>query len=189
MKLNDRCFVKSGMKYALILLLMLSTSATVISAQPREADPADVGSIDQILKAVYDVISGDAGVERDWDRLRTLFHKDARLIPSGRNAQTGMTAASVMSVEDYITANAPFFKNNGFHEREVARRVDRYGTLAHAFSTYEAFRKREEKTPFMRGINSIQLLYDGKRWWVMSIFWLAETPDNPLPSEYLKGRN
>jgi hypothetical protein len=78
-------------------------------------------------------------------------------------------------------------EGQGFHEREISRRVDRYGTMAHVFSTYAAFRKKDDKEPFMRGINSIQLMHDGKRWWVMNIFWLAETPDNPVPKEYLKG--
>ena len=40
------------------------------TAQQPAADPADVASIDAIITAVYDVISGDAGVARDWDRFR-----------------------------------------------------------------------------------------------------------------------
>ena len=60
----------------------------------RQADPKDVASIDAIMKAVYDVISGDAGKLRDWDRFRSLFHKDARLIPSGKNPQTGVIGGS-----------------------------------------------------------------------------------------------
>jgi hypothetical protein len=152
----------------------------------KEANPADVGSIDAIMKAVYDVISGDAGKARDWDRFRSLFHKDAKLIPSGKNPQTGVTGARFLTPEDYVTRSGPMLEKNGFHERELARKVDQYGNIAQVFSTYHAFKTKDDKEPFMRGINSFQLMNDGKRWWVINIFWLAETPDNPLPKEYLK---
>lgn len=75
----------------------------------KEANPADVASVDAIMKAVYDVISGDAGKTRDWDRFRSLFHKDARLIPTGKNAQTGVVGARAMSPEDYVTRTQDVF--------------------------------------------------------------------------------
>lgn len=166
---------------------MAQTPAASPAAPPvKEADPADVASLDAIMKAVYDVISGDANQKRDWDRFRSLFHKDAKLIPSGKNPQTGVTGARFLTAEDYITRSGPFLEKEGFHERELAQHVDQYGNIAQVFSTYHAFRKKDDKYPFMRGINSFQLLNDGKRWWVMNIFWLAETPDNPIPKEYLK---
>ena len=37
------------------------------------ARPADVASIDAIMRAVYEVISGPAGQKRDWNRMRSLF--------------------------------------------------------------------------------------------------------------------
>ena len=154
-------------------------------AQGKEAKPADVESIDSIMKAVYDVISGDADVERDWDRFRSLFHKEARLIPTGRNPQTGVTGATALTPEGYVERAGPTFVKQGFHEREISRKVDRYGNIVQVFSTYAAFRSKADKEPFMRGINSFQLLFDGKRWWVMNIFWEAETPENPIPKEYL----
>ena len=78
---------------------------------------------------------------------------------------------------------------DGFFEREIARTVETYGNIAHVFSTYETFHSMSEKKPFMRGINSFQLLNDGKRWWVLTIYWQAETPENPIPKKYLKSRN
>ena len=152
----------------------------------KEANPADVSSLDGIMKAVYDVISGDAGKARDWDRFRTLFHKDARLIPSGKNPQTGVIGARVMTPEDYIRTSGPFLEKNGFHERELARHVDQYGNIAQVFSTYHAFKNSTDKDPFMRGINSFQLLNDGKRWWVVTIYWQQESAENPIPKQFLK---
>lgn len=155
----------------------------------REANPADVATLDGIIKAVYDVISGDAGKPRDWDRFRTLFHKDARMIPVGGNPQTREVRASALTPEDYIKRVEPFFAKEGFYEREKARRVEQFGHIAHVFSTYESFRSLSDKQPFMRGINSFQLFNDGKRWWVVTIFWQPETPEIRIPKEYLTTRS
>jgi hypothetical protein len=177
--------------FSLVFLLAISGFSQVASQTApvaKDADPADVASIDSIMKAVYDVISGDAGKVRDWDRFRSLFHKDARLIPSGKNTQTGVIGARVLSAEDYITRSGPMLEKNGFHERELARHVDQYGNIAQVFSTYVSFHKADDKEPFMRGINSFQLMNDGKRWWVITIYWQAETPEVPIPKEWLKNK-
>lgn len=158
-----------------------ATTSTV-----KEANPADVASIDSIMKAVYDVISGDKGQKRDWDRFRSLFHADAKLIPSGKNQQTGVQGARYMTPDDYATRSGPLLEQNGFHERELARHIDQFGNIAQVFSTYHAFRNKDDKEPFMRGINSFQLMNDGKRWWVINIFWQQESPDNKIPEKYLK---
>ncbi|MCC7306854.1 MAG: hypothetical protein IT173_04765 [Acidobacteria bacterium] len=179
------------MKKTILLFVSLLSFTIAAAAQApaaKEASPADVGSIGAIMKAVYEVISGDAGQKRDWDRFRSLFHPDAKLIPSGKNAQTGVTGARYLTPEDYITRSGPVLEKNGFHEREMARRVDQFGNIAQVFSTYESFRKKDDKTPFMRGINSFQLMNDGKRWWVINIFWQQESAEHPIPKEYLKSR-
>lgn len=157
-----------------------------VTASVLGANTADVSSADAIIKAVYDVISGDAGVPRDWDRFRSLFHKDARLIPSGKNAQTGKVNATALTPEDYIKRVDAVFAKDGFHETEVARRTESFGNILHAFSTYAAKRKKTDEKPFMRGINSFQLMNDGTRWWVISIYWQAESADTPIPEKYLK---
>ncbi len=178
------------MKKIILTTVFVAVLAGAITAQTtsKEANPADVASLDAIMKAVYDAISGDAGQKRDWDRFRSLFHPDAKLIPSGKNAQTGVIGARFLTPEDYVTRSGPFLERDGFHERELARHVDQYGNIAQVFSTYVAFRKKDDKEPFMRGINSFQLLNDGKRWWVVNIYWQAETPDNPIPKEYIKSK-
>lgn len=178
--------MRKNLLLSFFIVLFLSFNLMAQTTEIKEANPADVATLDAIMKAVYDVISGDAGEKRDWDRFRTLFHKDARMIPSGKNPQTGVIGARALSPEDYIKRTEPVFAKDGFHEREVARTTEIYGNIAHVFSTYEAFRNLSDKKPFMRGINSFQLLNDGKRWWVMTIFWQAETPDNQIPKKYLK---
>src|SRR5256885_12467159 len=94
--------IVSHMRRILIAVLITLFSSTFVMGQAKEANPADVGSMDSIIKAVYAVISGDAGKPRDWDRFRSLFHPDARLIPSNKNAQTGLVGARALSPEDYV---------------------------------------------------------------------------------------
>ena len=149
------------------------------------ANPADVASIDAIIAAVYDVISGPAGKKRDWDRMRSLFIPGARLIPTGPR-QTGGYGSRVLSVDDYIERSSGFFEKEGFYEREAARVTEQFGQIAHAFSTYESRHAPDDAKPFQRGINSIQLMNDGKRWWVVTIFWQGEDEKTPLPEKYLK---
>lgn len=183
--------VKENMKnliFAIALAIFPAAGITAQTTTPKEADPADVASVDSIMKAVYEVISGDAGQKRDWDRFRSLFHKDARLIPTGKNQQTGDRVATVLSPEDYVKRAEPSFAAQGFHERELARKTDQFGNIVQVFSTYHAFRKKDDKEPFLRGINSFQLWNDGKRWWVMTIFWEAESADNKIPERYLKNQ-
>ncbi len=146
---------------------------------------SDGAAMTAVLAAGHDVISGGAGQKRDWDRFRSLFIPGARLIPaSGPTGQP--VTARVLTVEDYIQRAGPNLEKNGFFEREIGRSVDVFGHIAHVFSAYDSKRTPADETPFQRGINSIQLLNDGTRWWVVSIYWDAERPDNPIPAKYLK---
>ncbi len=149
--------------------------------------PADAVTMDSTLAALYDVISGPAG-KRDWDRFRSLFAPDARLIANGVRP-TGEVVSRVMTVDDYAQRNGPYFEQNGFFEREVSRQVDKFGNIAHVFSTYESRHAKDDAKPFARGINSIQLMNDGKRWWIVTVFWQGEDEKNPIPSMYLRSRN
>jgi hypothetical protein len=171
------------------MILVFAALQTAMAQTTKEADPKDVSSLDAIMKAVYDSISGDAGQPRDWDRFRSLFHKDARLIPTGKNPKTGITSARAYTPDEYITNSEPFFAKEGFYESEKARTVETYGSITHIFSTYESRHSPKDKQPFMRGINSFQLLNDGKRWWVLTIYWQHESTEVPIPKRYLKSRN
>ena len=149
-----------------------------------DADPDDVESVDSILAALYDVISGPAGEARDWDRFRSLFIPEARLIPTGRGPG-GEHGYNVWSPGEYAEQAGDFLVQNGFFEREIARSEARFGPVVHAFSTYDSKRTLDDPEPFARGINSIQLMHDGARWYVVTIYWIGESPDLPIPERYL----
>ena len=167
-------------------------------AVERPANPADVESIEAIIAAAYDSISSPAGKKRDWNRMRSLFISGARLIPTavgvGRNdvdlaagqvrPNSGL-APQMLDIERFITRAVQAFEKTGFYEKEVARRVERFGQIAHVWSTYESRHDPSDPVPFMRGINSIQLFNDGSRWWILSIYWQHETPEHPIPEKYL----
>ncbi|HZV86624.1 MAG TPA: hypothetical protein VFF95_03690 [Candidatus Binatus sp.] len=143
--------------------------------------PDDVKSIDAIMTAVYDVISGPPG-ERDWSRFRSLFLPTARLTAATKGPD-GAVRLRPMSADDYATRAGGYFLKNGFFEHPIVNRVQTFGNVAQVFSSYES-RHAAGEAPFARGINSFQLLNDGKRWWVVSILWDEERPDNPLPKDF-----
>jgi hypothetical protein len=150
----------------------------------RPGRPEDVSSPGAIVNAVYDVISGPAGQRRDWDRFRSLFADGARLIPTGPRP-SGDFGPRVLDPEGYIRRSEPIFETTSFFEKEVARRVESFGHIVHMFSTYEARHDPKDAAPFVRGINSFQLVFDGARWWVVTIFWEAESEAAKIPKEYL----
>lgn len=184
------------MKSVLAVLLLFATvavgqqsskteGAPAQAAAPVPANPDDVKSVDSIIRALYEVISGPAGHARDWNRMRSLFHSGARLIPTGKRPNDPQVGARVLTVEDYIERTTPFFAKEGFYENEASRKQEQFGSIAHVFSTYES-RHAKGEAPFQRGINSIQLFNDGKRWWVMTVMWDAETPQQSIPRKYLE---
>ena len=159
-----------------------ATSPAPGAAAPS-ARPGDVDSIEHIIAAVYDVISGPAG-PRDWDRFRSLYYPGARMIPSHRNDK-GVVTAQALSPDEYATRAQDFFSKEGFFENAVANRVETWDHIAHVWSTYESRHAKGEK-PFARGINSFQLLHDGSRWWILTVYWESEDATHPLPEKYLK---
>ncbi|HWG48597.1 MAG TPA: hypothetical protein VN669_02835 [Candidatus Acidoferrales bacterium] len=145
--------------------------------------PADVDTPEHLLAALYDVISGPAG-KRDWDRFRSLFYAGARLMPSGKNPQ-GVIGVRVLTPDEYVTRGQAYFSKEGFFERSVANRMEIWDRIAHVWSTYESRHAKDDAKPFARGINSIQLFNDGKRWWVLSVYWEAEDATHTIPEPYL----
>ncbi len=146
------------------------------------ADSADVHSIDAIMAALYDVISGPAG-DRDWDRLRSLCKPSAQFNAGSRN-RDGQWSYHERSLEQYIEGSSAFFQKSAFYEKELSRKVHQFAHIAQVFSTYE-FRLDEKGPPNARGINSLQLVYDQDRWWIANILWDSESEATPIPEAYL----
>lgn len=166
------------------VFVILSAMLIAANTQAQQKDySADVKSVDGIIGALYGVISGDPGASRDWDRFRNLFKPESRLMPTRKSANGELTLAA-LTPEDYVT----LFKTRittGFFEKELHRTTETYGTVTHVFSTYETKEKKDGPVT-NRGINSIQLFHDGQRYFIVNIFWCAESMGFPLPEKYLK---
>jgi len=146
----------------------------------------DVATIDGIMKAFYDVISGPAGQPRQWSRDRTLYIADIRFVAMSED-KAGKPVAQIASHQQFVDYADPVLVKDGFYEREIHRVTERFGNIAHVFSTYES-RQKADGPIIARGINSVELFYDGKRWWIASNIWDDERPDNPLPAHYLPAK-
>jgi hypothetical protein len=150
-----------------------------------KARPEDVQSIEAILRALYNVISGGKGQPRDWDRMRSLFIPDAALIPARVDKATNSADAVVLSLDDYIQRSTPTMTANGFFERTIHNEAQQFGNIVQVWSTYESRHDLSDPQPFARGINSIQLLKSGNRYYIVDVYWDSERPDNPIPAKYL----
>ncbi len=144
--------------------------------------PADVATVDGVVKAYYDVITGPAGQPRQWSRDRSLYIPDLRFVATG--VAKGRPYARVMTHQDFVDGSDSSFVHDGFFEREIHRVTRTYGNIVQVFSTYEEHRTADGPVEG-RGINALQLFWDGTRWWVASAIWFEEDPAHPIPSEFL----
>lgn len=172
-------------RFIVLQLLILLFAAGAAGAQNKPSNitqvpSEDFSSIDNIIDALYDVISGPAG-KRDWKRMQALFKPEAKMAAFAENKK-GQLVYILMTPEDYQKRNEEFFLNNGFWEEEIGRNVFRFGEMATIQSAYQ-FRLKEDGEPQQRGVNSIQLVYDQGRWWITNLTWNAERTDNPIPED------
>lgn len=162
--------------FAVALAVM---SATPLVAQASPSCPSTT-TLPDLIKAVDDAVSGPGNKDRTC--MKQLFMPDARLIPVGKG-QDGKWAPHILTLDDWITRVAQR-GDKVFYERQVKYSVDEYGHIAHLWSTYEV-RDTPDGKATVRGINSMQAVYDGAQWKLIEILWQAETPDQPLPAKFL----
>lgn len=169
-----------------LLLSIVFWHVTIAQDSTKTIDySSKVASLDSIVNALYSVVSGEKGQNRDWKLFNHLFLKDAKLIPTFKTNDT-LIQTRYMSPKDYEKSTNNWMVENGFFKKEIYRKTEGFGNIAHVFSTYEAYQDKANSITIMRGINSIQLLFDGSRWWIVNLYWTHETPENPIPDTYLK---
>lgn len=170
---------------ALLFAALLAPSEVhgLQDGSPAGPRPSDWESPDAIISALYDLISVAPGEKVDWARDSALFLPGARKVAVTRQPD-GTPTVHNMTSEQFITmADAELA--GGFTEYEIGRVTERFGNIMQAFSSYEG-RQTPDGPVITRGINSIQLVYDETRWWIVSISWDSETSANPLPAKYLR---
>jgi len=154
---------------------------TIGKAVPR---PEDVSTIDGMIKAYYEVVSGSAGQPRQWDRDATLYIRNVRFVIINEDA-TGKTTAESMTHQEFVDTSDASLVGKAFYEHEVHRITQRVGNIAHVFSTAERS-SSPDGTVEGRSIDSIELYWDGKRWWITGAnLWDINTAKHPIPGEFL----
>ena len=149
----------------------------------NEENPmTDTSNIESVLQSFYEVISGFASEERDWDSMRSLFVPGASLIPS--SIVSGTAFPSALDIEAFVQRLDRFLSQQDFFETGFVHHIERYGNIANVISTYEARHAPTESEPYRRGVNYIQMLSDGNRWWLTSMIWRDENPDLAIPERY-----
>jgi hypothetical protein len=177
------------MRAPLVAALLIATAALAAPASaqpltPRAADPADVATLDAIIAAFYDIVSGPADERRDWARDSTLYTAGVRFtIEAGGGGERRWQTIDHASYARQSSA----FLERGFFEREIHRVTQEFGGMAHVFSTYEWTAPTETGPQRGRGINSIELVFEQGRWWITFAQWASETPDHAIPAQYLPG--
>ena len=134
---------------------------------------ADLTSLDGILSAFYEGVSGPVGFAWDREAQRALYRPGAPLVRLTRGAD-GRARPTVMDVDSHMDGSAEYLASTPFHEAEVERRTERFGDLAHVWSRYEARHAPDDPEPIFGGVNSIQLYWDGERWWITAVIWQNE---------------
>lgn len=146
--------------------------------------PEDVDTVEDIVKASYETISGGVGVARQWGRDRSLYDPHMRFVSLGKDPKSGKITKSSGTEQDYADHADAYFVKVGFTEHELAHTIHRFGNVATVLSSYEGKELATNK-PTGRGVNIFQLYNDGKRWWILSIIWDEESSDHPIPAELL----
>ncbi|MFZ6817823.1 hypothetical protein [Undibacterium sp. Ji22W] len=180
--LLSSCLTLTTSSYAADTPIMLQQVSPVTVATPP-ARIADVQTIDGIMAALYDVISGGIGQARDWNRMRSLFIPEARIMAISPKRDSKDLGLRILTLSDYIANSGPILVDTGFREKEISRKTELWGELAQVFTTYETTMDKNKTT--QRGINSVQLMYDGTRWWIVSLLFEAERAQLSLPDTYL----
>lgn len=139
----------------------------------------DAKTIDALIKASYEVVSGEKGAKRQWERDIYLHHPEA--VYSYFDKQKG--GQRTMTLQEFHKETDAMVFHTDFYESEINREVRVFGNIAHVWSTYETRLEKDGKVE-RRGINSIQLIYENDRWYILSWTFCGETDENIIPKTF-----
>lgn len=112
-----------------VTALLAVTPATAIGQQEAPArpaaNPADVESPSAVLEALVASVSSEAGERPEWDRYRSLFLPEARIIPTGRDSvdESLYWAWTVRQVVENADTEERIEEHGG--ERLIHKEIDR----------------------------------------------------------------
>ena len=158
-----------------------------LSSHPEwpKANPADVDTIEDTVRAFFSAISAPAGGKLDRNRLRSLFVPDGRIVTSREPRSSRAADVIFLSPDEYADMSDAATVTAGFFDRNLANQVEKFGVMAHVYSSYESRSHPEDAKPMARGIKSFELLNSANRWYIVQMYWDSERPDNSIPDRYL----
>lgn len=167
------------MKAIVLTSVGLILSLNSICAQTAAEKYAnDVNSIDAIINAYYDVVSGAADEPWEFERDAFIHSKNAvitRLDGLGQAESHGLEA-------EYIPIGLS--PKEDFYEKELKRVATHYGNIAQVWSAFE-IRPEPDTESNVRGLNSIQLHFENGRWFIDSWTREMESEKNNLVTRFL----
>ncbi|WP_426668868.1 hypothetical protein ACPPVU_21905 [Mucilaginibacter sp. McL0603] len=170
--------------FPILMLILLTSLLQIANAQPITKYSDNVSTLNGIIKAYYDVVTVKKGGKVSYER-DSLIHWPDVSVGSASINKNGKLTFHYMSLKEYHRRSDAYLEKDGFYEKEISRKVENFGSIYHVWSTYES--RNEPGGPIIeRGINSIELFFDGTRFWILGWFYDGERKDNPIPKKYLK---
>jgi hypothetical protein len=155
---------------------------------PSQTVGPDGRSVDAIVTALYQSVSCGPEVEPNWERMSKLFLPGAKIIPPRTKSDAAITVLDGKAFQERVKKLLESWKQKGestaLYENETARQEQCFGKVCQVFSTFETRHAPGDPKAMYRGIHSIQLVNDGSHWWIVSLAWDGERPDNPIPPQY-----
>lgn len=165
-------------QFLFYLTLLVSMVNANLKAQNKLFEN-DTKTIDGLMKASYEVVSGEKGAKRQWERDNHLHHPKAVYSYFDRKKQKQAT----MTLQEFHKETDEMVFNTAFYENEINREVRVFGNIAHVWSTYETRLEKGGKVE-RRGINSIQLIFENNRWYIISWTFSGETDKDIIPKTF-----
>jgi hypothetical protein len=165
-------------------VIIFTCLKTAVFEQITTAYGDDVGTLDGIMKAYYGVVTVKKGEKVSYER-DSLLHVPNAMAGNAVKDRNGKITLQLITLKQYHEASDAELEKNGFYEVEIGRRVEQFGAVYHVWSAYEA-RNDKDGPVIDRGINSIQLYFDGTRFWILTWVFDSESNGRTIPEKYLK---
>ena len=144
----------------------------------KEKYAEDVKSVDAIINAYYDVVSGSSSEPWEFERDKYIHSKNAIIT---RLDENGKAESHTLEAEYIPIGLSP---KEDFYEKELKRVVSKFGNISQVWSAFEI--RTDLKTESnIRGLNSVQLHYENGRWFIDSWTCEMESEKNNLVTEFL----
>lgn len=166
------------MKLILFTILLAFNTALFAQNKLEINQENSTKTIQGLVNQTLELISGDTTKIRDWDAFRNLFLPTAQFTIVDHNKKNPKKV-QVVNLEEFVRLVKGSYQNSGFQEHQIEMRYDEYNGIAQVFQTY--FAKSNTSGYKEKGVNSYQLVFTKKRWWITSLVWTSDFNGVEIP--------